>query len=304
VAAANLRASVYGLKGTTKAAEVAVHLQSCVVPEFSVNERLTIAATEEEEAEEKEVPEEMDYEQELAAAKGLLPDRKQLIGMKLNEVEFEKDDDSNFHMAFVAAAANLRARNYRIAEQSTHEIRKIAGNIIPAIATTTALVTGLISLEFYKLLQGDRKGIEQYRNSYVNLALPLVTMSEPVACDETTIYKKGQQWTYSLWDRIEIRDGAQWTVQDLLKYFDAEWGCDLNMLSFGNAMLYAFYMDAIKLMKRKKMTLCALVEEVCGIEIGDEVKCLNFEVNVDYQQPPDDEDEDDEPMLPTVALFL
>ena len=30
--------------------------------------------------------------------------------------EFEKDDDTNFHIAFIHAAANLRARNYKISE--------------------------------------------------------------------------------------------------------------------------------------------------------------------------------------------
>jgi ubiquitin-activating enzyme E1 len=30
--------------------------------------------------------------------------------------DFEKDDDSNHHIDFINAAANLRARNYRIVE--------------------------------------------------------------------------------------------------------------------------------------------------------------------------------------------
>ena len=30
--------------------------------------------------------------------------------------EFEKDNDSNYHIAFINAASNLRARNYRIKE--------------------------------------------------------------------------------------------------------------------------------------------------------------------------------------------
>lgn len=30
--------------------------------------------------------------------------------------EFEKDDDTNFHIDFIHAAANLRARNYKIIE--------------------------------------------------------------------------------------------------------------------------------------------------------------------------------------------
>ena len=32
---------------------------------------------------------------------------------KLCPVEFEKDDDSNFHMDFITACSNLRASNYR-----------------------------------------------------------------------------------------------------------------------------------------------------------------------------------------------
>ncbi len=181
--------------------------------------------------------------------------------------------------------------------------QKIAGKIIPAIATTTALVTGLISLEFYKLVQSGAKTIADYRSSFVNLALPLVTMSEPVQCAKTVIYKKGKAWEYSLWERIEIRNGKDMTIKGLLQYFDDEWDCDLNMISYGSAMIYAFYMNAMKLMKRKKMKLKDLCEEVCKIKIdASAVKCLNFEVNVDYQNPPDDGD--DEPMLPTVCVWL
>jgi ubiquitin-activating enzyme E1 len=39
-----------------------------------------------------------------ASAKGIAP------------LEFEKDDDTNFHIDFIHAVANIRARNYRIPE--------------------------------------------------------------------------------------------------------------------------------------------------------------------------------------------
>ena len=50
-------------------------------------------------------------------------------------------------------SGNLRARNYAIPEVDLHTSRGIAGKITPAISTTTALVTGAICMELYKVLR-------------------------------------------------------------------------------------------------------------------------------------------------------
>lgn len=52
-----------------------------------------------------------------------LPIPSDLKDVKITPLEFEKDDDTNFHMDFIVAASNLRANNYGIAEADRHKVR-------------------------------------------------------------------------------------------------------------------------------------------------------------------------------------
>lgn len=46
-------------------------------------------------------------------------------------------------MCFITAAANLRMSIFRIAPQSYFSVKGMAGNIIPAIASTNSIASGL-----------------------------------------------------------------------------------------------------------------------------------------------------------------
>lgn len=190
----------------------------------------------------------------------------------LKPCEFEKDDDTNYHMRFICAASNLRARNYSIPEADLHKSKLIAGKIIPAIATTTALVTGLVCFELYKILgtcgPENASKIETYKNGFVNLALPLFAFSEPVACAK----KKAGTWEWTIWDKISLQGPL--TLTQFIKLLDSEYGCELNMLSFGVCILFSFFS---KKPERMNMTMERLVEEVAKVKVqkGD---LLCFEV--------------------------
>uniref|UniRef100_A0A4W5P558 SUMO-activating enzyme subunit 2 n=1 Tax=Hucho hucho TaxID=62062 RepID=A0A4W5P558_9TELE len=79
------------------------------------------------------------------------------------ELVWDKDDPPA--MDFVTAAANLRMYIFSMKMKSRFDIKSMAGNIIPAIATTNAVIAGLIVLEALKILSGD---VEQCRTIFLN----------------------------------------------------------------------------------------------------------------------------------------
>ena len=248
VAAANLHAFNYGIdhEGVDDD-RIKKVLDDMIVPDFSPSPTVKIQADDNEPDPNAQPPGgAFDDENELSDIRDSLPAPRSMTGFRLRPVEFEKDDDSNHHIDFITAASNLRAENYGIKVVDRLRTKFIAGKIIPAIATTTALVTGLVVLELYKIIDG-KDDIDQYKNGFVNLALPFFGFSEPIASPKGKYMSKNGEVTIDkLWDRFEVDDIP---LKDFLQHFDDQ-GLKITMISSGVSLLYADFYTASKLKDR------------------------------------------------------
>lgn len=167
---------------------------------------------------------------------------------RLNVADFEKDDESNGHVAFVTSASNLRALCYGIPPADPMETRRVAGRIVPAMITTTGLVSALSCLELVKLLKGVP--LNTHRNAFVNLALPFFAFTAPLPAGEV-IGVNGK--AHTIWDNIIIK-GSSKTPAELLtlnkfiekakKKVGCEDSIEISSISYGPYMIYANFLHS------------------------------------------------------------
>ncbi|OXB71353.1 UNVERIFIED_CONTAM: hypothetical protein H355_013274 [Colinus virginianus] len=229
-----------------------------------------------------------------------------LSHLELVPAVFEKDDDSNFHVDFMHAAAMLRAENYKIPGCDRNKTKLIAGRIIPAIATTTAMITGLVSLEFIKTITYKERKLEDFKNAFVNLALPLWLFSEPmppnrVVDKEYDLVFRGPvralpKGGFTCWDKIDvdIREfrtvhhcarrcsvqigeevTAGCTVQQLCDYLESKYDVEVFILSVRNFCLFNKFVPTHR-QQRLGKSVIKLVEELAKTPVQQSVAIDTF----------------------------
>ena len=287
-ALANLKAELSGIDrpaaGVNDDAALVQMVEKVNVPAFAPKKGVKIETDPKANSAASNVPEGIDDEAVITELLARLDEKRASLGAeyRLNVIEFEKDDDTNFHMDAIAGLSNMRARNYDIAEVDKLKAKFIAGRIIPAIATTTAMATGLVCLELYKVLNGAK--IEAYRNTFANLALPLFAMAEPIAAKSDSF--KDLKW--SMWDRWVLE--GDMTVQEVLDHFEAK-GLIAYSMSVGASLVYNNIFPKHK--ERLNQKLSELVQTIAKLEIP--AKRRHFDIVVACE---DDDGEDvDIPMV-------
>jgi len=118
----------------------------------------------------------------------------------------------------------------------------------------------------------DTKKLEQFKNGFINLALPFFGFSEPINAPTNKYYEK--EWT--LWDRFEVN--GEMTLEEFIKYFETEHKLEITMLSQGVSMLYSFFMPPAKRAERMSLPMSEVVKKVSKRKIDPHVQALVLEI--------------------------
>lgn len=204
------------------------------------------------------------------------------------------------------------------------QTKKIAGRIIPAIATTTAVVAGLASLELFKLAQAPAKPLGAYKNAFINLAGPFFALTEPMEATPVAMGENGQvgrrrrthpltsyhhmTWSsgcsnslptwcaavqvYTMWDRLEVRPKRDLTVRQFLVQVQKQYGIRVSSITFQQSrIIYADFLHG----ETDPVLETTISDLVCAE--GEERRFVDLEV--------ESADEDDEEVeSPPVRYFF
>ncbi|XP_074275418.1 SUMO-activating enzyme subunit 2-like [Silene latifolia] len=210
---------------------------------------------------------------------------------------FDKDDQ--LAVEFVTAAANIRAASFGIPMHSLFEAKGIAGNIIHAVATTNAVVAGLIVIEAIKVL---RQEFENLRMTYCNehpkrkMLLMPVEPFEPnkacFVCSKTPL-------------TLEVDTSRTKFREFIEKIVRAKLGMNLPLVMHGLSLLYEVGDDLDEDMIQNyeanlDKVFSELPSSITGgtmITVEDLQQELSCNINIKHREEFDEENEPDRMVL-------
>lgn len=143
--------------------------------------------------------------------------------------------------------ANCRSANYKLAQMDWLQVKLKAGRIVPALATTTATVAGLQTIELVKILKNEK--LQNMKNAFLNLAVPLIQLTEPQTAEKIVIHEK---LSVTLWDRWEVKLGENAKLKDVFSYILTTYQLQVQDIMNGGKLVYSSTIMDIPANEHKK----------------------------------------------------
>ena len=133
-------------------------------------------------------------------------------------LEFNKENNDIIN--FIFSASNLRANNFSIQTQSKFKIKEIAGNIIPAIASTNNIISSIQVIETIKyiLYNKDYKILKSVRFSN-DKKISSSSCFKEIKNDNCEICSDFSLNEFKNQKFIKINFNENWTCDELIKKF-------------------------------------------------------------------------------------
>jgi ubiquitin-activating enzyme E1 len=178
----------------------------------------------------------------------------------IKSVDFEKDDDNLMHVDWITECANIRNYQYSIPITDVYETRKIAGNIIPAMITTTSLIAGFQILEYIKIIKyylknNNNSTIDLYKNRFVNLNINYCDGITPYKCEKFIVNNN----ELSLWTKIVCDTKI---VSEIIDFIKIKFNKNIEFITIGNLTIYDGESILIQTITNTNDNIMVLIEDV------------------------------------------
>lgn len=186
---------------------------------------------------------------------------------RCSPLTYDKDNDA--HLNIMTDITNTRAMSYTIAPGSHLDIKLASGKVIPALSTTTSIISGFVVLDILKYI----KGIPKYTEININIAnniyniysafKPQITYNNMFHRDYNLNVKTYNDY-FSTWDKIIIsqKEDMVLTSNELYVFLEQNYKIRASVIFSGNLVLPQDPMKNKNLTTIRHQTLdkCLLLE--------------------------------------------